>query len=335
MTGFPRAVDRPRELPELRSAMLELAREQGPIYRGEFERTLYENTGDTPVAQVSTAELSRAYEAGRVTARWYRENLSDAQLVWVSPEMARYVREVADSVPVGLTLTMDDAPARQMLVVLAEPYYGTDSIRPDTTVRVDGLLIGPSRLPPRIGHLDMPLTDCITVALWRMVEPSQADALAAGVRQVMWLPLGRMDWPVGDQLGERTLPDIDDLSWSSMMEDRRYLVALWSVLNQKLLTERELVMPDRAMRKRLVRAGGAARDDTVHVVHLRRREYTTSPPGTSGRHVNVRYRVRQHWRRQAVGPGRSERRLTLIPAHWRGPDDAPLSEHSTVWSLDT
>jgi hypothetical protein len=73
----------------------------------------------------------------------------------------------------------------------------------------------------------------------------------------------------------------------------------------------------------------------VQVVHLRKRQYVNSGDGPSGRHVTVRYRVRQHWRRQAFGPGRSQRKLVLVPAHWRGPDDAPLSEHSTIWSLDT
>lgn len=45
----------------------------------------------------------------------------------------------------------------------------------------------------------------------------------------------------------------------------------------------------------------------------------------TGRRIGVRYEVREHTRNQAYGPGRSLRRLITVPAHVRGPEEAPFS----------
>lgn len=51
------------------------------------------------------------------------------------------------------------------------------------------------------------------------------------------------------------------------------------------------------------------------------------------REFHHRWVVRGHWRQQACGPGREQRRPTWIMPHLKGPDDAPLmpSEHVQVW----
>lgn len=49
------------------------------------------------------------------------------------------------------------------------------------------------------------------------------------------------------------------------------------------------------------------------------------PSEPTGRHIEVRYEVREHTRNQAYGPRRSLRRLITVPAHVRGPEDAPFS----------
>ena len=40
---------------------------------------------------------------------------------------------------------------------------------------------------------------------------------------------------------------------------------------------------------------------------------------------SVQTLVRGHWKRQAFGPGRKDRRLIHIEPYWRGPDDAPIN----------
>ena len=46
-----------------------------------------------------------------------------------------------------------------------------------------------------------------------------------------------------------------------------------------------------------------------------------------------RWVVRTHWRNQAYGPGRKLRRRVLIPAHLKGPSDAPLLQREKVYRV--
>lgn len=53
----------------------------------------------------------------------------------------------------------------------------------------------------------------------------------------------------------------------------------------------------------------------------------------SGRQYRHRWVVRGHWRNQAHGPGRTERRPTWVPSYIKGPEGAPLlaREHVYTW----
>jgi hypothetical protein len=42
----------------------------------------------------------------------------------------------------------------------------------------------------------------------------------------------------------------------------------------------------------------------------------------------VQYIVSGHWKMQAYGPGRAERKLIRVEPYWRGPVDAPILKHS-------
>ena len=54
-------------------------------------------------------------------------------------------------------------------------------------------------------------------------------------------------------------------------------------------------------------------------------EDTSSEGGGFGQPLLTRVRVHGHWKRQAVGKGRSERKLIWIEPHWRGPLDGEIS----------
>lgn len=73
----------------------------------------------------------------------------------------------------------------------------------------------------------------------------------------------------------------------------------------------------------------------VTLIDLRRAPHPgrADPGEDPTRTYGVRWLVRSHWRQQAVGPGRSQRRPTFIPSHIKGPDGAPLigTEHVHVW----
>lgn len=44
---------------------------------------------------------------------------------------------------------------------------------------------------------------------------------------------------------------------------------------------------------------------------------------------SVQYIVSGHWKMQAYGPGRAERKLIQVAPYWRGPVDAPILTHSS------
>jgi hypothetical protein len=72
----------------------------------------------------------------------------------------------------------------------------------------------------------------------------------------------------------------------------------------------------------------------VRVVVLRR--YASAPEIKHMVDVNWQYRwkVREHYRNQRVGPGRSMIRRTLVREHWKGPDDKPRAYQDTIQSLE-
>ena len=241
--------------------------------------------------------------------------------------------------------------------MFAKPVFGTDAgpNEAGSPVRVDGILWGPVSLPSR----DIPWyedsTDRVfgtSIASLRMIDPhddrdDEQNAVndmlhknnVPTLRQITWVTLGRSDWPWGDPLDHQLeqLPNKSDAQWVSIQEDRRLLAAMWAVFNQKRLIDTEVILPDRHVRKRLVRAGHdiAKRDERVQIIHLRRNEYRMldQTDGT-GKHFKVRFPVRPHYRRQPYGPGRKLRKIILIPAHWKGPDDAPISKVERVWEVD-
>ena len=364
MVRYPRAVGNPRELPELRAALMDTARSGGPWSEAELQKLLmslpgpgssFRYEGRSMIVEgpegFGPAEMQRRIEmaVGQAdnTVRWYRERLPEAQLIHVTPEMTDFICAAAEGVPPNLTLSIDDAPAVTALVVFGRPVMGTDAgpERPGEEVRVDGILWGPVSLPARdVPWYDERSSDLrihgVSVAMFRMIAPEHLDTLAAGFEllEPMWVPLGRTDWPWGDELAMKPsefLPNPSPAQWDSMQEDRRLLASIWAVVNQKRLVNSHEVYPYPQTSKRLARAGHGGRDERVQIIHLRRSEAVTAErPEPTGRHVSVRFPVRPFWRRQPYGPNRSKRRLVLIPAHWRGPEGAPITHAERIWEVD-
>lgn len=107
------------------------------------------------------------------------------------------------------------------------------------------------------------------------------------------------------------------------------LGATWLLSQQPTVAQQHPVELDRADGRALRRSGVPT---DVRVVDLRRTANPTddSEPEPSGRHLTHRHLVRGHWRQQACGPARSQRRPTWIAPYIQGPDSAPLSEREQV-----
>ncbi|HEX3455432.1 MAG TPA: hypothetical protein VHS03_12465, partial [Gaiellaceae bacterium] len=161
----------------------------------------------------------------------------------------------------------------------------------------------------------------------------EGSNLSFHVHGDVWAWLGRGDWLYGTPVEHRELPYTDS-AFASIAEDRRRLAALWLLMTQPGIASVETSHGTRAERRRAERHGAAT--PTVQIIDVARRHTRTHANGDGEhRHVNVRYLVSGHWRRQAYGPHRAYRRPTWIAAHWRGPEDAPLSNVEHVRVLDT
>ena len=116
-----------------------------------------------------------------------------------------------------------------------------------------------------------------------------------------------------------------------MAEDRRLMMALWKLVTTPVARLSDHPLP-RYMRRQAERekVNPAVRVLSLHGPILGEQ---VDSGGSAGRQYRVRWVVRAHWRWQAHGPGRQERKLILIPPHIKGSPDAPLIGGERVWRV--
>lgn len=173
----PHATVDPRELPELRRALLDLSKPGESWERSEQVRSFNEMAGNPGgVGMVPTPEsvndpslpggtriisgpmgysaeqLPEAIRSAQLHAEngmsWYRIHLQEAQLIHVSAELCEVLFASIDSMPEDRVLEISDPPVPQGLVVFQTPFIGIDAGNEFEQVRVDAMLWGPVRLPP-------------------------------------------------------------------------------------------------------------------------------------------------------------------------------------------
>lgn len=110
----------------------------------------------------------------------------------------------------------------------------------------------------------------------------------------------------------------------------RYMHALFLLLNQTVV-ETQDEEAERAGRRRAVRRGLPR--TSVTVIQLRRTQGARSQ-GESLVEWSHRWVVRGHWRWQACGVGRQERRRIWIHPFYKGPEDKPLIITDKLYSLE-
>lgn len=285
-----------------------------------------------PGGVFTEAERQRAAEYGHPTwgPAWDARTLPTAELVWVSADLTDLVVSADTAVPDDLDHAAAVPPFLSAFVVFDRSVYGTsadgaqESMLGDGTVRVEGVLWGPVELGPEPGDRG-----------WGIASYCRTHPDLDGV----WLPLGRSDWLTNERCGD-VLIDNDDAVLASRskpayvesaIEDRRLLAALWAVMRMERVVDTSTWTP----RSKQARRRHAGRGPEVRVLHLRR---TSAPAGEPDLPADSPYRhrwwVSPHWRWQRVGPGRAERRLTLVSAHVKGPEGAPFVNRQRVWAVD-
>lgn len=292
-----------------------------PDVRDFLTRLLDSAAGGTSVA------LRRMFE-------WeHRVIHDDPRLVWVAPDMVELLVEVASTVPDDVALTEVPMPSLAGLVIYSTPVWGTDGIN-GSRLRLDGQMWGGIMIGPPALEDPTPGVGIATV----VHSGEVAELTPESGNQIEWMTMGRTEWLENEKLGEYSRPDGVQLKAygitdnpealkNSAIEDRRLLVALWTLMADVKAAEVGTWESHRKMKR------GQRKPPKVLVVRLRREQRQSTGDGERKLEHDHRWWVAPHFRMQAYGPGHSLRRLTFIAGHVKGPDDKPFVRKERVWSL--
>lgn len=335
-----------RQLPELRMELLDRWREGGPYYNAAVRLSMarrrlgHPGTGsagkDAVLTQPPGPRAADPPQTVPLSPSFDRTALSRASLWYVTPDMAELVDHSARTLP-PTTLHDDLVPGGWGLVFFARPLTGHDA---DTGAEINtwGLLWGVTRLrdleegdafiESGPTYVEIPKDErVLTISCYgRTAEHFAIDGHSP---RSHWYPQGRSDWRWGADTDAPTFEGFDEVHRSSMLEERRWLAALWLLAAQPLASTEEVHAP-RAARRRIGRAGGRLAplgESPVRLIDVRGSRVPREPGDRSeatGREYTRRWVVTGHWRQQAYGPGWSLRRPTYIADHIAGPDDRPL-----------
>jgi hypothetical protein len=294
--------------------------------------------------------------------------LEEAKLFWVPPDETDVVSEAATDLPTDLVLTEEFVPAPSGFVVFGGNWYGIDAQTGEKSVwPIRGFRWGPVSIPDKCGPDGFAADDAVwrqgvAISAYSYTLDMQDSALTAFSREYLqsrsdflqqkfgvpgrlnidnlyekdmepgWLPLGRSDWIIGEHWKHHAVYGTGSMSYNSVIEDRCLMAALWALMGSCRPIEH---VPNRSERRRAAREGRSAAP--VRIVTWRGpqgQRAVTEAELETGRHQTVRYPVKKHWRHQAHGPGRTQRKWIMVPAHWRGPEDAPLANpHETIHKI--
>jgi hypothetical protein len=304
----------PRDVPELRLTLLKGWRPDGP-YAAGFRHIVRHH----PRPEVT------AFSPG-----FDPPALAHAGLWWVSSDMTHLVGRSSMTLP-ETTLTDSLMPSPSGFAVFADPLVGTDA-ETGAPIAVHALLWGLSR---HHGHgrlsFDPDATGesrCLTISCYGRVSQGADGSWSTrhATHEGLWVPVGRTDWHFGANTADPTTSNAQHAA--SMQEERRWLAALWLISSQpRGVAETSDVWLLRQQRRRNLRAfpdAGNLASAPVRLVDVRRPPRPAEP--THGRKTTWtrRWIVEGHWRQQACGPGRSERRPVYIHEFVKGPADKPL-----------
>lgn len=329
-------VSKPSDVPRLRTYLLDMW----------YPDSVFEKLENTSVERSDVATT-----IGPRRPAWQAESgiLKQATLWWVGAEMVDLLQATIPTVPPDIRTSELPIPSAHGLIVFEKPWFGTDAITAGHAVHVNAMSWGETILVPPISRpeelhviaascyrkIDYTNQDDFSFALsCQMVQEgiiSQADIDAKQILGRMtghgYAFMGRSNWPHADELIQSPFAELSDASAESWIEDRRVLAAFWNLIAQEKLTERTITYPARPVRRDAERRGVDKEASGVTVVDIRKRAPQPQGEQTEGSgdsRYSHRWWVDPFWRRQPVGPGRKERRWTLVVGHLRGPGDKPF-----------
>lgn len=184
---------------------------------------------------------------------------------------------------------------------------------------------------------DMLEPDEVTLEAIKDLTSEQLDDLRVGFGRWMFVgaqiqahgaPVGTAETQIPEQMmAELLAENVDHPTTPTNLI--RYAHAFWLMLDQQVTVTAEEPMRD-VVRKRAVRRSGIP--GRVTVIDLRRGP-SSRGSGESLVEWSHRWVVRGHWRWQAVGKDRAERRRTWVNGHIKGPQGAPLIVSKKVYNV--
>lgn len=275
--------------------------------------------------RVNDAGLDVETDAVLRTARAMFDHIRAAELFWVSPDFMPLLIHAAGSLPADARFDDIPAPPRSGLLVFGGPAPFSDWLSGESDDEL-----------PDVEHAALSWGAADSMVMSRR-DSGRFGVFMEAYAQVAghWINIRSSSWAQGDTTTTRSdnpnRRDADAMVGSRIERDRRLLAAFLILMQERLVADTTWLPLPRHIRRRAEREGLPS---DVRIVKLRElvgrpaREDDAAPVGWSHRWI-----VSGHWRRQACGPNREERRLTWIHPHIKGPTDKPLVVKESVKAL--
>lgn len=254
---------------------------------------------------------------------------NQAELFWVSEEMARLASDAATDLPeVHLGRDLWPADYGFMLFDWPIPVTGFQLWRRGTEARSSEAVRAILWAPGGEGLLVAMFSDLTSLCV--MIDREQRNVVRDDLLRDMY------EWRKehGDLMGigVGTFPIDQPISRDDSAQEPHAAILLstiWLLMQQPLVAEQTKTEIDASMARSLARAKHHV--PSVRVVELRRLR-GASTAGSTGRTYHQRWAVRGHWRRQWL-PSLGMHRPTWVRPHVKGPDDMPfvVSDKVNAW----
>lgn len=257
-----------------------------------------------------------------------RRMTSEAEIYYVTSDMVDLLQAAAPKMP-EQPLRLDDPPSQYGFIYFEKPIVGTDSER-GITINVDAITWG--CIMSGVEH-ERPLERMVSITCYQYDDKPWPEEVVEENPELAeplndWAPLGRSEWPVGDTTDQPEWEGIEPARMQSFSEDRRWLAAFWTLIQQVKIAECSQVGPQRQHRKRLEREGKPI--SLVNIVRLRRIQHPTQPKDEAALvEWTHRWMVGVHWRNQWYPSLGTHRQIVILP-YVKGPEDKPLIIKDTV-----
>ncbi|SDR75971.1 hypothetical protein [Corynebacterium timonense] len=256
-------------------------------------------------------------ERGTAITRRHIPTLRRAELFWASSDMTTLALQAAATLPEWTPEIA--APATAGFMLWQQPIGRFDGVAPGFTDEgVAERIISDSQAVAAHWSFD---AEYLTLTLYGLVSSAAERGRTAPVSGDLY------EIGVFTTLGGHAFhPDKVELQDQTMHEVLHVIGASWLLMQQPTVSTVRRQKPQRTGGKPKKKP---AKRDMVQIIDLRRLAKKNEPnaaPGTGRREYSRRWFVRGHWRQQACGPGRTQRKPVFVAPHIRGPEDAPLKQ---------